>query len=727
MRSVMLALAVASAGCVSDATVVCGDLRCPVGATCTPDGCADRDQLAECAGHPDNDPCTTPRISVGACVHEICQPQVCGDRLVVGLEVCDDGNQQSGDGCSGDCRSTEVCGNAIGDLGEQCDDGNAISRDGCSSGCKIESPNWYDVTPGQPTSRLRHGAAYDTDRHVVVMYGGQDASSIQWFTDTWEWDGGNWRRILTRHHPPPARALLAYDTARHETVAWVEHETWIYDGVDWVQRTTGTDPVSRYGAMAYDPDLAQIVLVGEDDENVRHTHTWDGTGWTLAPSATTPNIRINAMAFDGVTRRVIATSDRTYAWFGGAWVPIGPSVGGIVVTLVTAGSDRVLAIKFVGPDTSTYRWNGAGWDDLSRVIPYTYEDAAAYDSRRERVVLFGTRNGDDFKDTYEYPVASHAWVRVVPDAGPSGGDLADRPDGLMLFAPGDVSYSGVWWWRGTGWQFVERATTPASSGCFAGTGAGALSYGGYVDQAPTDRTYLWRGDRWELALPASSPPAMSSCRSVYDDLRDRVVLVDAFVDGRATWEWDGTTWTQILATTSLPWGASFVFDHRRGVVVAFGGRIGDTPTNQLWEYDGHAWTEHTPAVSPPARPYPAMAYDPRRGTIVMQGGDEVDRATWEYDGRGWSIIDTADNPPYDGAMAFDRASGSMLLVVGDQISALRYESHFDEPDVCTSYDTDGDGAVGCADADCRFHCEYCGDGTCAYVESRAICPADCGG
>ncbi len=42
-------------------------------------------------------------------------PQVCGDSLIVGGEVCDDGNTQNGDGCSADCLAIEYayyCNNA---------------------------------------------------------------------------------------------------------------------------------------------------------------------------------------------------------------------------------------------------------------------------------------------------------------------------------------------------------------------------------------------------------------------------------------------------------------------------------------------------------------------------------------------------------------------------------------------------------------------------------------
>ena len=88
-----------------------------------------------------------------------CAP-ICGDRKVTWYEQCDDGNVQSGDGCSSTCRIEgtrssssknsnsslcatcipQNCGNNVLEtpLGEECDDGNTKSGDGCSLQCKIE-------------------------------------------------------------------------------------------------------------------------------------------------------------------------------------------------------------------------------------------------------------------------------------------------------------------------------------------------------------------------------------------------------------------------------------------------------------------------------------------------------------------------------------------------------------------------------------------------------------
>lgn len=85
---------------------------------------------------------------------EKCRP-VCGDGRVVGAEQCDDGENESGDGCSEKCtiekqwscaggsvvsRSTcEKCGDGGLRGAEQCDDGNDRDGDGCSAQCTVDA------------------------------------------------------------------------------------------------------------------------------------------------------------------------------------------------------------------------------------------------------------------------------------------------------------------------------------------------------------------------------------------------------------------------------------------------------------------------------------------------------------------------------------------------------------------------------------------------------------
>ncbi|MBF0107016.1 MAG: DUF4215 domain-containing protein, partial [Deltaproteobacteria bacterium] len=60
----------------------------------------------------------------------------CGDGIVdESIEVCDDGNNINGDGCSMICTQELTCGNGRIDGSEECDDGNFNTGDSCTNTC----------------------------------------------------------------------------------------------------------------------------------------------------------------------------------------------------------------------------------------------------------------------------------------------------------------------------------------------------------------------------------------------------------------------------------------------------------------------------------------------------------------------------------------------------------------------------------------------------------------
>jgi fibro-slime domain-containing protein len=87
----------------------------------------------------------------------------CGDSQRAENEACDDGNQNSGDGCANNCRYVEpgyicreagtpctrfaVCGDGVSGFPEQCDDGGTADGDGCSAVCKFEIGFTCDGSP----------------------------------------------------------------------------------------------------------------------------------------------------------------------------------------------------------------------------------------------------------------------------------------------------------------------------------------------------------------------------------------------------------------------------------------------------------------------------------------------------------------------------------------------------------------------------------------------------
>ena len=88
----------------------------------------------------------------------------CGDGIIERAEGCDDGNTDSGDGCSASCQieanwicpdegkpcqNIAICGNGKLTSNETCDDGNTKDDDGCSADCKTITDGWICPVPGK--------------------------------------------------------------------------------------------------------------------------------------------------------------------------------------------------------------------------------------------------------------------------------------------------------------------------------------------------------------------------------------------------------------------------------------------------------------------------------------------------------------------------------------------------------------------------------------------------
>ncbi|MDD9936751.1 MAG: DUF4215 domain-containing protein [Myxococcales bacterium] len=144
---------VCSGGGSDDGSVCTSDGDCNAGSgTCTPwsgDGCA-----SSCGRIETGFQCETPLGALTTCTR-------CGDSVIEGPEVCDDGNASVGDGCSADCTMVEnnyncftagspcvLCGNGALQSGEACDDGNVVDGDGCSADCLLIEPGWVCPVAG---------------------------------------------------------------------------------------------------------------------------------------------------------------------------------------------------------------------------------------------------------------------------------------------------------------------------------------------------------------------------------------------------------------------------------------------------------------------------------------------------------------------------------------------------------------------------------------------------
>ncbi|MEM9459844.1 MAG: hypothetical protein AAGF11_37045 [Myxococcota bacterium] len=97
---------------------------------------------------------------------------VCGDGLVEGDEVCDDGiNNGSYGGCAPNCNALgPSCGDGIVNGTEACDDGDEINGNGCNIDCVVSGSVLWTVTYDGPGNSFDGGGGIvvDSDDNVIV-------------------------------------------------------------------------------------------------------------------------------------------------------------------------------------------------------------------------------------------------------------------------------------------------------------------------------------------------------------------------------------------------------------------------------------------------------------------------------------------------------------------------------------------------------------------------------
>jgi hypothetical protein len=189
---------------------------------------------------------------------------------------------------------------------------------------------------------------------------------------------------------------------------------------------------------------------------------------------------------------------------------------------------------------------------------------------------------------------------------------------------------------------------------------------------------------WQTATPPSSPSARAEMGFVYDVARKVTVAIGGSFGFHTrfpeTWEYDDTTWARKFPA-QFPSGRdrpAVAYDPARRVSVVFGGSspADDLFYNDTWEYDGINWIQKFPLNPPSPRNGATMAYDTRRGKMVLFGGYRWEGRyvffdeTWEYDGAQWKQLFPANRPAAreTAAMVYDIGRGKVTLFGGGRIA-----------------------------------------------------------
>lgn len=183
------------------------------------------------------------------------------------------------------------------------------------------------ATANAPSPRFLHGMAYDSNRNVVVLFGGRDGFAPN--NETWEFDGTNWTQVVTSTAPAAREEMgFVFDSSLNRVIMFggcdestqtIYGDTWWYDGVDWIDVSPASSPTPRFrGSMVFDSTRSRTVYYGGFDgsNSLEQTLEYTGGEWAIIPPAGNNPTNTTEMlgAYDPLRQKFVI-----YGGFGGSF------------------------------------------------------------------------------------------------------------------------------------------------------------------------------------------------------------------------------------------------------------------------------------------------------------------------------------------------------------------------------------------------------------------------
>ena len=489
---------------------------------------------------------------------------------------------------------------------------------------------------GNPSAREMACLVYDSLRDRTVLFGGWLGSDGWQMGDTWEWDGTSWHLIEPVDNlgdgNPQARNGSACVFDGEKVVLFggrtdpktYPADTWTWDGTEW-ELLEVTDPENdgnplgrELGGAVWFEFLGKVLLAGGyqrksgwNDEYIGDTWFFDGSSWEewTPPDGTAYGNGIESMSrhrmsYDPATEVIwtfggqvqpLSPWDQYEApvsFDGRTWVrhvlpaadspsPLDASSGHVAYNAAQAydtDRNRMILFGYSGGSAlyaynRTWEWDGVEWEEILSAgdVPSvrSWSDLA-YDSTRKLTVLFGGRvwNGEIFGDTWEYDGAD--WQLVQPEDPEGDGNPSPRFSHRMIFDPGS-----------------ERVILMHGKGANAQVGQTLDNNGNF---------WAWDGASWEK-LEAADPEGDGEPDGLdnsyfkhgyavdYCAGRDAICMVGR-CEGQlheGVWEFDGASWRHNVpadpggdGSPETGNGLDAAFHGTREELVITGGTIGQT-------------------------------------------------------------------------------------------------------------------------------------------------------
>lgn len=264
--------------------------------------------------------------------------------------------------------------------------------------------------------------------------------------------------------------------------------------------------------------------------------------------------------------------------------------------------------------------------------PACYDAAMCYDEKREVCVLHGGRswwwdargstwiwNGEMWwcKDQPMFNIYAHSHAMTY----------CHETESPLMWG-GGLDYPHMMWSQ---WSSMTECRCDQSPDRLALASDPernvVVAFGGLGSERKELRAlYEIKHDSMKQVAFESGPEAQYNALMIYEPSLRACLLVDrvAAEDGKAirTWTWDGLKWTERLTQgpEATIRGAQFLlYDTTRQCAVAICPGA-DSGTYEFWELRGSEWAKRTTTGAPSFRQGASAAYDQKRKTIVLHGG-----------------------------------------------------------------------------------------------------------
>ncbi|MEY3229914.1 MAG: hypothetical protein RL689_1, partial [Planctomycetota bacterium] len=256
----------------------------------------------------------------------------------------------------------------------------------------------------------------------------------------------------------------------------------------------------------------------------------------------------HAQAYDQAARGTLLFGgrDRTGRTLGDTWRLVDGAWQQLNVIGPAARSDHAMVslgaagiLLFGGKSTSsdstcrgdTWLWNGSSWSLVATTGPAARGGhSMAFDSTRNRVILFGGFGADSalLGDTWEWD--GSAWTRIQPANNPGaryGAAMAYDPARRLTILFGGYNASPraeMWVWNGTDW--VQHSGYDAryyATAAYDEVRGMVVIFGGLTSSGPASNAFAWNYG-WSLLSVPSTPASRWAHAMSFDPSTRRMVV-----------------------------------------------------------------------------------------------------------------------------------------------------------------------------------------------------------